>query len=183
VRYAYYYLNCRRAAEDIAHDAILYYWERRRELAPETDVLGYILLTVRNKCLNYLKHIRLEAEHARDSMQLYEWEVRARIGALEEEHYGAIFTSEMERIVRASLSELPAQTRRIFVLNRFRNKSRKEIAAAMNVSQQKVDYHVNKATEHLYRALKDFIPAVGLLWHVFFCDEFGNFPGWVALYI
>lgn len=168
VRYAFYYVGCRLVAQDIAHDAIVYYWENRRRLPGDTDVLGYILLTVRNKCLNHLKRMHLEAEHLRHSAELYEWELKARIATLEEVHYGEIFTSEMERIVRSALDELPEQTRRIFILNRFRNKSRKEIAAEMKVSQQKIDYHVRKATDHLYNALKDFIPAVVALFQIFF---------------
>lgn len=57
-----------------------------------------------------------------------------------------------------SLSELPEQTRHIFVLNRLEYKSRKEIAVTLGVSQQKVDYHINKANDHLRLKLKDYIP-------------------------
>ena len=64
------------------------------------------------------------------------------------------------KIVMESLSELPEQTRRIFVMNRLDDKSRKEIAALLNVSQQKVDYHINKANDHLCLKLKDYIPLV-----------------------
>ncbi len=59
-----------------------------------------------------------------------------------------------------SLSELPEQTRNIFVLNRLDYKSRKEIAQALGVSQQKVDYHINKANDHLRLKLKDYIPLI-----------------------
>ena len=37
-------------------------------------------------------------------------------------------------------------------------KSRKEIAVTLGVSQQKVDYHINKANDHLRLKLKDYIP-------------------------
>ena len=57
-----------------------------------------------------------------------------------------------------ALDELPEQTREIFVLNRLRNKSRKEIAESLGVSQQKVDYHIHKANDYLSRKLKDYIP-------------------------
>ena len=59
-----------------------------------------------------------------------------------------------------SLSELPEQTRNIFVLNRLDYKSRKEIAQTLGVSQQKVDYHINKANDHLRLKLKDYIPLI-----------------------
>lgn len=54
VRYAY--VNDQPTAEDLTHDALLYYWENKDKLSAETDVLGYIMITVRNKCLNYVKY-------------------------------------------------------------------------------------------------------------------------------
>ncbi|MDR2774985.1 MAG: RNA polymerase sigma-70 factor, partial [Tannerella sp.] len=159
-RYAYYYVNHVQTAEDITHDAILYYWENKAKVAPETDVLGYLFLTIKNKCLNYLKHLQVESEYNRKYMELYEWEIKARIMALEDENYSDIFTDDIMKIIKKSLTALPKQTRDIFIKNRFKYKSRKEIAAEMNVSQQKIDYHINKANSHLYKYLKDYLPLV-----------------------
>ncbi|WP_307984673.1 RNA polymerase sigma-70 factor [uncultured Bacteroides sp.] len=160
VRYAFYYVNDLQAAEDLTHDALLYYWENRQKLPADTDVLGYILQTVKNKCLNYLKHIQVEVEYSKKHTELHEWEIETRIQTLEDESYGTIFSKDIMKIVMESLSELPEQTRRIFVMNRLDDKSRKEIAALLNVSQQKVDYHINKANDHLCLKLKDYIPLV-----------------------
>lgn len=157
-RYAYYYVNDRETAEDITHDAILYYWENRNRLSPETDVLGYLLLTVKNKCLNYLKHLQVEAEYNKKYQELYEWEVKARIMTLEDEDYGEMFTRDIMKIVARSLAKLPNQTQEIFRKNRFEYKSRKDIAIEMGVSLQKIDYHINKANDHLYKDLKDYLP-------------------------
>ena len=81
-----------------------------------------------------------------------------RIQTLEDDSYSAIFSKDILSIVMKALDELPEQTRRIFVLNRMENKSRKEIADLLGVSQQKVDYHINKANAHLLYRLKDYIP-------------------------
>jgi RNA polymerase sigma-70 factor (ECF subfamily) len=158
LRYAFYYVNDRQAAEDITHDAILYYWENKGKLPPATDVLGYILLTVRNKCLNYLKHLQVESLYSQKNAELYEWEIKSRIMTLEETDYAEIFTREIMDIITQALSGLPEQTRDIFIRNRFNNESRKEIAAEMGVSVQKIDYHLNKANTLLYEALKDYLP-------------------------
>lgn len=160
VRYAFYYVNDMSTAEDMTHDALLYYWENRRRLPADTDVLGYILLSVRNKCLNYLKRLQIEAEYVKKCTDLYDWEVTMRIQTLENEGYSAIFSKDILSIVMKALDELPEQTRNIFVLNRMQNKSRKEIADLLGVSQQKVDYHINKANIHLLYRLKDYIPLV-----------------------
>lgn len=162
-RYAFYYVTNSPTAEDITHDALLYYWENKDKLSPDIDVLGYILLTVKNKCLNYLKHLQVEAEYNKNYQELYEWEINARIMTLEDENYSEIFTKEIMDIITASLAKLPEQTRGIFILNRFKYKSRKEIAAEMGVSQQKIDYHINKANQQLYKDLKDYLPLITFL--------------------
>lgn len=158
VRYAFYYVNDMPTAEDMTHDALLYYWENRRRLPADTDVLGYILLSIKNKCLNYLKHLQVQVEYAKKCTDLHDWEVTMRIQTLEDDSYSAIFSKDILSIVMKALDELPEQTRRIFVLNRMENKSRKEIADLLGVSQQKVDYHINKANAHLLYRLKDYIP-------------------------
>ncbi|MDR0395319.1 MAG: RNA polymerase sigma-70 factor, partial [Tannerella sp.] len=157
-RYAFHYVNHVEIAEDMTHDAILYYWENRHRLSSDTDVLGYILQTVRNKCLNYLKHLQVESEYNKQYLELYEWEVKARIMTLEDENYAEIFAKDLLEMVTRSLKKLPSQTREIFMKNRFENMSRKEIASEMGVSLQKIDYHINKANDHLYEDLKDYLP-------------------------
>ena len=159
-RYAYYYVNDADVALDITHDAILYYWENKKRLPAETDVLGYMLLMVKNKCLNYLKHLQVEAEFNKKYKELYEWEINARIMTLEEENYSDLFTKDIMDIVTKSLTKLPKQTQDIFRKNRFEFRSRKEIALELGVSLQKIDYHINKANDHLYRDLKDYLPLV-----------------------
>ncbi len=160
IRYAYYYLNDWEAARDITHDAILYYWENKDRISTETDILGYILITVKNKCLNYLKHLHIKAVYNEKQSQLHEWEIQARIMTLEENSYSDVFTQEIIKILTDSLSELPKQTQEIFIKNRFENKSRREIAAEMGVSVQKIDYHINKSNKHIYKSLKDYIPFI-----------------------
>jgi RNA polymerase sigma-70 factor (ECF subfamily) len=158
VRYAFFYVNNQQTAEDMTHDAILYYWENKKNISCDADVLGYLLLTIRNKCLNYLKHLRVENEYGKQYVELYEWEIKARVMTLEEADYSDIFTKDIMDIITSSLKKLPRQTQDIFIQNRFQNKSRKEIAADMGVSVTKIDYHINKANDMLYRDLKDYLP-------------------------
>ncbi len=153
-RYAFYYVSNQQTAEDITHDAILYYWENKDNLSSGADVLGYILLTIRNKCLNYLKHLKVETKFNEKYTNLYEWEVKARIMTLEEADYQEIFTNELVDLISASMKKLPRQTQYIFVQNLLHDKSRKELAVELGVSLQKIDYHINKAKEHLYKYLK-----------------------------
>lgn len=164
VRYAFYYVSDMHTAQDITHDAILYYWENKDKISADIDVLGYILMTVKSKCLNYLKHLSVRTEYNKNFVELYEWEIKTRIMTLEDSNYSEIFTKEIMEIITRSLSKLPSQTQHIFIQNRFKYKSRKEIAKEMKVSLQKIDYHINKANQHLYKELKDYLPLFIFLW-------------------
>ena len=105
-----------------------------------------------------MKHLQVEADYHKHCTDLYDWEITTRIQTLEDDSYGEIFSHDIMDLMKKALEELPEQTQRIFILNRLENKSRREIAVLLNVSQQKVDYHINKANDHLFRKLKDYLP-------------------------
>lgn len=158
IRYAYYYVNNSSTSEDIVHDALLYFWGNKCSIPQETDVIGYILLTIKNKCLNYLKHLSIEQEYSEHCANLQEWEITIRIQTLENDSYDSIFLEDVQKILKQALAKLPDKTREIFVLHRLKNKPRKEIASILGVSLQKVDYHINKAINLLSYELKDYLP-------------------------
>ena len=157
---SYYMLKDKIQAESIVSDVIFHLWEIRENLELVPPLRNYLIIAVRNKCLNYLKHIQVEVEYSKKRTELHDWEITTRIQTLENESYSTIFSKDIMRIVMESLSELPEHTRHIFVLNRLDYKSRKEIATTLGVSQQKVDYHINKANDHLRLKLKDYIPLI-----------------------
>lgn len=162
VRYAYYYVNNKQLAEDMTHDALLYYWEHKDRLNPNVDPIGYIITTIRHKCLNYLKHLQIEVTHIKKHLDLHEWEVKARIMTLEDENYDNIISKDIINIVTKTLSTLPKLTQDIFIANSFHYQSRKDIAAKLNVSSQSIDYHLKKANAHLAKYLKHCLHIISL---------------------
>ena len=156
--YATYYVKDSSVAEDLVHDALLYYWENRNHVSDKTDVLSYVLLTVKNKCLNYLKHIQIEQAYTKRCLFSHNWEIEIRIQTLEEGSYSELFSKELQDLLTKSLNKLPAQTQQIFYLHRMEGITRKEIAIKLSVSQQKIDYHINKANLHLAKELKYYMP-------------------------
>lgn len=50
IRFANSYVRDLPVAEDLVIDSIIYYWENRHKLAPETNISAYILVTIKNKC-------------------------------------------------------------------------------------------------------------------------------------
>ena len=88
-----------------------------------------------------------------------------RIASLEACNPEEIFSSEITEILRKTLASLPEQTRRIFILSRFEQKSVKEISELMHLAPKSVEYHITKSLKALRVALKDYLPIFYLLFY------------------
>lgn len=162
VNFAHSYVRDWGMAEDITAEAINYYWENRKSLSDISNVPAYILTIIKNKSLNYLRHLQVQEEHSEDVRQYNEWEFNARIASLEACEPYELFAKEVEDIVQKTLDELPERTRQIFILSRYENKPYKEIAALMGITVKGVDFHINKAMKAFQYNLKDYFPLLAI---------------------
>lgn len=158
VRFANSYVRDIAVAEDITTEALLYYWENRHSLSDDSNVLAYILTIIKNKSLNHLRHLQIREEYNENTKNYAEWELNTRISSLQACEPYELFASEIQELVRQTLDELPKRTREIFILNRYENKSYKEIAALMDMTPKGVDFHISKALKALHENLKDYFP-------------------------
>ena len=71
----------------------------------------------------------------------------------------------MTHLIRHTLSSLPEQTRHIFMLSRFENRSNKEIAETVGLSVKSVEYHIGKALKVRRVSLTDYLPLFYLLFY------------------
>ena len=145
------------AAEDIASESLIKLWEKLK--TEKIDYIEPLLLTIlKNKALDYLKHEEVKRTAFESMADWHQQELSIRISTLESCDPNEIFSDEVESIIRETLKLLPEQTRQIFLLSRFENKSNKEIAEQMGISIKGVEYHISKALNALRITLKDYLP-------------------------
>lgn len=145
------------AAEDIASESLIKLWEKLK--TEEIDYVEPLLLTIlKNKALDYLKHEEVKRNALESIADWHLQELTVRISSLESCDPNEIFSQEVEKIIRETLSSLSEQTRQAFLLSRFEHKSNKEIAELMGVSVKGVEYHITKALKALRISLKDYLP-------------------------
>lgn len=145
------------AAEDIASESLIKLWEKLK--TEQIDYIEPLLLTIlKNKALDYLKHEEVKRTAFESMADWHQQELSIRISTLESCDPNEIFSDEVESIIRETLKLIPEQTRRIFLLSRFENKSNKEIAELMGISVKGVEYHISKALKALRITLKDYLP-------------------------
>jgi len=157
VRFTLSYIKDEEEAEDIVSDAFIYYWENRESLKDNSNLPAYILTVIKHKCLNYLEHqrVRLKAEGViKENMDR---ELQTSILSLEACEPNALYAKEISEISKKTLKSMPEKSRRIFMLSRIENKSNKEIAAIMGMSEKSVEYHITKALSIFRKKLWDYL--------------------------
>lgn len=166
IRFANTYVRDVAVAEDFTIEALMYYWENRHSLEEDSNVPAYILTIIKNKCLNYLQHLQVREDVNEQLLNHAEWELNTRISTLEACDPNDLFTAEAQEIVNKTLAGLPEQTRVVFIMSRYENKSHKEIAEVLAITPKGVEYHISKALKKLHTNLKDYYPVFLYLFYI-----------------
>lgn len=157
VRFANTYLQDEAAAEDVAVDGIMYYWENRHALSSDSNIPAYILEAIKHKCLNYLRHLRVR-EDVEQHIQEHQQRVNTlRIITLEACDPQEIFSLEAQQLIDEGLAMMSDKTRQIFIMSRYENKTYSEIADYFSLSVKSVEFHISKALKILRVKLKDYM--------------------------
>ena len=157
------YVRSAAVAEDLVSDSFMSFWENRGRIPADANLQAYILIIVRNKCLDWL---RAQSLHAKIEQEVYELRRRvlaADIRSLQAVNPEEIFSAEVAAIVRQSLDRLPELTREVFVARRFEELSYKEIAEKYGITVRRVEFELEKAVKQLRVALKDYLPVLLML--------------------
>ena len=148
------YVRSAAVAEDLVSDSFMSFWENRGRIPADANLQAYILIIVRNKCLDWL---RAQSLHAKIEQEA------ADIRSLQAFNPEEIFSAEVAAIVRQSLDRLPELTREVFVARRFEELSYKEIAEKYGITVRRVEFELEKAVKQLRVALKDYLPVLLML--------------------
>jgi RNA polymerase sigma-70 factor (ECF subfamily) len=151
------YVHDKVVAEDITSESLIKLWEqirRQQVIHPE----GFLLTLLKNKALDFLKHETIKKEAFNEMKMIHREELNLRISLLEACDPEEIFTTEIQKIIQKTLSQFPEQTRLIFELSRFENKSNKEIAEKLGLSAKSIEYHISKVLKALRISLRDYLP-------------------------
>lgn len=158
------YVHNDMAAEDIVAESLVKYWK----LMSSEDVIlsdALLLTIIKNKCLDYLKHDSVHQATIENLTDIGNRELAIRISTLEACNPEEIFSSEIRSIIDSTLQTLSQQTRQIFEMSRFENKSVKEIAEIAGLTPKAVEYHITKSLKVLRVNLKDYLPLFYFLFY------------------
>ena len=141
-------------AEDVVQKVLLSLWEKRYSLQIRGTVSSYLFIATRNACLDLLKH---GAVHQRAMSDL-------RLSVIDNAaDWNRYQFDELMILLRKSLSELPEEQRICFEMNRFQDKTYRQIARELGISEKTVEYRISQVLKKLQVDLADYLPLLPIL--------------------
>lgn len=134
--FGYKYVPDPPVVEDMVQEAFVSFWEKREDFDHISAVKSFLYTTVRNKCLNHVKHQAVRKKH--EPALVYELESDQNFS----QH---VIEEETFNLLLAEIKLLPESSREIMILalNGLKNQ---EIADELNISintvktQKKIAY-------------------------------------------
>ena len=142
-------------SQEIVQEAFLSLWEKRDTIDMSQPVKAYLITTIRNKCLNWLrdnKKFNTVIIHFEELLPDHEYVSSDRL-----------IEAEILKAVQHAIHELPEKCREIFTLSRFGNLKYQEIADQLQISVKTVETQMSKALQHMRIRLKEFISVMVII--------------------
>lgn len=150
------YVHDEMAAEDIVSESLIKLWDVIKK-NPDIAYEGLLITILKNRSLDYLKHESIKNNSIQTITEIYQHELDIRISTLQACDPQDLLSSEIKEIIEKTLSQIPQQSRLVFELSRFSDKSNKEIAEELGLSVKAVEYHITKTIKLLRLSLKDYL--------------------------
>ncbi|MBF0647860.1 RNA polymerase sigma-70 factor [Dysgonomonas sp. GY75] len=157
------YVRDAMVAEDLVMDCFISFWENRNKTEIVHNIPSYILISIKRRCLNWLRDqsIHLKAQEDIHSTALRV--ISSRIATIETNDPNGLYVDEIAAIIKQELTNMPKQTRKVFLANRFDNMTYKEIGEKFGLSFNQVNFEIRKATQILRLSLRDYLPLLMVL--------------------
>lgn len=130
--------------EDIVQNIFIHIWEQAEYLNITISFKSYLYKAVRNRCLNHLRNLKIEDKHH----LLY---IEASLNDSEVDWEDAEITQKIE----AAIEKLPPKMAEIFRLKYLEEKSVRDIAAQLDISENTIKTQLLRAKDKLRELLRE----------------------------
>lgn len=135
--------------EELVQETFLHIWEQRQNFYPKGSIKSYLYKAVKNKAVNYRKHLFVRMHTAERISLLFHY----RHDGVEKTFDNA----ELLKVLYDTIEKLPARCREVFVLLKLNEFSYKETAEIMHISTKTVEVQLSIAVKKLRSLLKPYI--------------------------
>jgi RNA polymerase sigma-70 factor (ECF subfamily) len=135
-------------ADEIVQEVFLKLWVKKEMMPEIEDFPAFLYTMATNKTYDYLKKV------AGDSKKLDNFWHRMKDVAARNTVEDIIDFRESQEIVHQAVEQLPAQRKKIYLLNRMEGLSYDEIASVLNISKSTVSNQLVEATKFIRNYVK-----------------------------
>lgn len=150
-------------ADTLVGDVLYRLWEYRETLRIETSLQAYLVRSVRNSSINYLKQSFLDKEISLGNYEEHPEAILQGLFLADEYPLGRLIEKELTLRIRQEINRLPEETRKVFILSRIKELPYNEIARHTGISVNTVKYHIKQALSMLRKQLKEYLSLLLLL--------------------
>jgi RNA polymerase sigma-70 factor (ECF subfamily) len=132
-------------SQDIVQEVFLKVWEKKGEIE-NINPEAYLFRLVRNRCINYINHLRVVNERLDEIEIASKCEELYRIDFIGDEPY-VLIEKELKQKIDQTIETLPDRCREVFVLSRIDGLKNREIAEKLNINIKNVERHLSRAMQ------------------------------------
>ncbi|WP_183565953.1 RNA polymerase sigma-70 factor [Mucilaginibacter sp. SP1R1] len=140
-------LRCKEASEEIVQNFFTKFWQNRATIKINESLKAYLFSSISYLIINHLKREALKNQY----LQLSYTPVEEQLDNSTED---MVHLNDLQSIIDKELEKLPVRCCSVFELSRKGNKSNKEIAGILNISEKTVENHITNAIRYLRANLK-----------------------------
>lgn len=141
-------LNNEEDARDVIQDLFATVWTKAKHIQSNTNLPGYLFVTLRNKIIDLIHHRKTEAKYL-DSLAAF-------AVAHTNETLAEITEKELLQALDREIENLPPKMKVIFEMRVKEHKSYKEIAELLDISDKTVKKQVSNAIKIIKPRLHSF---------------------------
>ncbi|MDO9634630.1 MAG: RNA polymerase sigma-70 factor [Paludibacter sp.] len=152
-------------SETIVGDTIFHLWEKRELLDIQTSLRAYLVRSVRNRCINYLKQEYVAKETRLQPTDDF-LQSEGLYSISDDYPLATLLEKELEQKISQSIENLPDECRKVFEMSRFEHLKYLEIAEKLSISVNTVKYHIKNALSKISIDLNKYLITFLLFFHL-----------------
>ena len=136
-------------SKDLVQDLFVKLYADRKTLKINTSIQSYLYQSVKNRCLNYIRHEQINTTHLQNIKAV----------KIEENHQweDKMIETELESKIFQIVTSLPKQYKRIYNMSRVEGRKNKQIADELNISIRTVETQISNALKELRIGLQSYV--------------------------
>ena len=143
-------------SQDIVQDVFVKVWEKSAEIE-SINIEAYLFRLVRNRCIDYIKHLKVMNNRMQEIQISSKYEELYRIDFIGNEPY-VLIEHELKLKIEKTIQNLPDRCREVFILSRINGLKNKEIAEKLNINIKNVERHLNRAMQSFRKNFSEELP-------------------------